>query len=187
MLDAQQQLGLDDQRRADEAVERGRHRAFGRVLHRHDAVIGVPVLDLVKDGGDRVDRNDRGGRPELRPHRLVGERPERTEAGDPQRFFQRQARRHDLAEDRADVVGPQRAAVARQQPLQDALLAVRRVDGVLRPPLVLADGDRQPGALVQQREQLLINPIDVGAQSINRGRARQGAPPKTPGRPVRQQ
>ena len=72
----------------------------------------------------------------------------------------------------------ERAVVGGRQALEDALLARRAVDAGLRGVLALADLDRQPGALVQQREQLLVNPIDVGAQSINRGRARQGAPPK---------
>ena len=61
----------------------------------------------------------------------------------------------------------------------DALFAFRVVDAGACVVLALPDLHRQPGALVQQREQLFINAIDVGAQIIDRGRARQRAPPKT--------
>ena len=58
-------LGLDGQRRGDEAVERLRHHALGRVLHRHDAVVGAAALDLVEHGGDRGDRQQLGAGAEL--------------------------------------------------------------------------------------------------------------------------
>ena len=63
MVDPQRQLAADPHRRAREAIERVRHAAVGRVLHRHDAELRLAALDFFEHGRDRADRHQLGDWP----------------------------------------------------------------------------------------------------------------------------
>src|SRR3989344_4495409 len=71
---------------------------------------------------------------------------------------------HDLAPDGRDAVGRHRAGVAGLDAVDDLGLAVRAEDGRAIDLLDLAHGLGQPGTLVQQRQQLLVDRAAVGLE-----------------------
>src|SRR5207253_1474843 len=81
----------------------------------------------------------------------------------------------DLAEDRPHETVGERAAVRARQAREHALLATRRVHARVRARLLLGDRDRERGALVQQAEKVVVDPVDVPPERGNRGLARHAA------------
>ncbi len=85
-----------------------------------------------------------------------------TEERDTQRLFNRQACAHDLAKYRADGVARKAPGARFGQPLDDPTLALRIVKARRdRGALDLADGQRDGGALLEQRENLVVHLVDA--------------------------
>jgi hypothetical protein len=104
----------------------------------------------------------------------VGERALRPEEGHGEAGLERARRGDDLAEDRPDEIVGERSLVERAQPLEDPLLAARHpkavgARGTAGAPsrLALADALRDPRAVAQQAEDALVDPVDLGALTID--------------------
>ena len=87
------------------------------------------------------------------------------EVGHAQFPFQRAAGGDYLDEDAADVFIAERSGIVPQQPFNDLLLAQGLVDVGAVGALEMADFQRQLGALAQQREQLIVDPVDSRPQA----------------------
>ncbi len=90
--------------RRQQQVHRAADRAFGRILDRHDGVVGVTGLDLAEDIIDGRLRQQARRMAEMLGRRRLGEGAQRAEEGDAERLFERQAGRHHLAEEEGDVL-----------------------------------------------------------------------------------
>ncbi|GAB7535398.1 hypothetical protein BGC_16120 [Burkholderia sp. 3C] len=150
-------------------VERARHRAFGRILDRHDAELRRAGFDTAEHLVDRRTRQPFDRLAEILEHRLFAVGADRPEERDVDGFFERAAGGHDLAPDRIDVLTGQRARAHVLQTRDHLLLALgakhRRVEFLLD----FADFERNCSALVQQRDQLRIDRIDALAQRFEAG------------------
>ena len=85
--------------------------ALGRVLDRHDRVVGLTAVDTAEDVVERRERHRLDEGAEMLGHGGVAERPGRTEIRDAHRLLERAARRHDLAEHARHRVVRQRTRV----------------------------------------------------------------------------
>jgi hypothetical protein len=128
----------------------------------------VHVLDAVR-------RHRQNRRAELLQARDVGERPRGPEVRDLQRPLERERRRHDLAEHRADAFVGERPRVLLLEPFENLLLPLRRVD----PDLFLfldaphLGDDRR--AAVEETEDRVIDLVDPIAKRLE-GLIRHGIP-----------
>ena len=122
-------------------------------------------LDLAEHIVDGRLRQQARGMTEMLGCRRLREGAERPEEGDAQRVFQRQAGRHDLAEEEGDALVGQRALVEILDAAQHLGLALRaiHVAGLAVAGLDLAHVLGASGALVEQRQQLCIDGIDLVA------------------------
>ena len=101
-MNAQHDFATDFQRRRQQQIHRPPNRAFGRIFNRHHGVMSVAGLDFAENIVDRGLRQQPCGVAEMLGRRAAGERTEWAEEGNPQWFFERQAGRHDFAEEKGD-------------------------------------------------------------------------------------
>src|SRR2546425_3422740 len=80
-----------------------------------------------------------------------------------------------ISEYRPHEVGGERAAVRARQAREHAPLAAGRVHTGVRARLLLGDRDGERSALVQETEDLVVDPVDVPPERGNRGLARHAA------------
>ncbi len=167
-MNTQLHLAADTQPRVLEQIKRVADNALGGIFHRHDAVIRRPGLDLAKHIPDAVQCQGLHRMAELFQRGRLGEGAFRPQVGDGERFFQRQAGRHDFAEQAHHFRVRQGTGIAFPDPAQDDGLALGAVE--LR---VLAGGklDRRhfPGTacpLADQVLDLLIQAVDAPAQVV---------------------
>ena len=155
-------LGRDPQRRVQEQVLGPRHRPLGRVLDRHHPEIHRPGFRHPENVVDGRTGHAFHGVAEARPHGLFTERPPGPQESHPQRPLQPPAGRHQLAPERTDRRIGQRSGVGCLQLADDGRLPLGAVDrGIVGPLLQLTDALRQPRPLVDQRQQLLVQGVDV--------------------------
>ncbi len=166
LVDAQLHLAADPQRRSQQGVERVIDGAFGGVLHRHHAEIREPCFDLVEHLVHRGERQRAHRVTEMLERRSLRERALGPQVADLERFFLRQAGRHDLAEQAQDFFGTQRTLVPLTRHAQHLRLAFGpvEVDGV--PVGMLGDADlpREHRAVVEQRVDTRVHAVDLRAQ-----------------------
>ena len=62
-MDVHFHLAADPHRQPGEHVQRVRDAAIGRVFHRHQAEIGMPLVDLLEHGRDGSHRHELDARP----------------------------------------------------------------------------------------------------------------------------
>ncbi len=178
LMNAQLDLAANLERRGDEHIERVVDRALGRILDRYDTEVRVSRLHLFEDFADRGQRQRAHRVPEVLQHRLLRERPLRPEECDFERLLLREAGGHDLAEQPYDLLVAQRPLIARDDVAQHLRLALGLVelDGaqLVRALLRYADLLCELRALVEERVDLLVDPIDVRANraQVRSGRAR---------------
>ena len=164
LTDAQLDFAADLQRRVQEHVERVVDRAFGGVLDRHHAEVGVPGLHFFEHFADRRQRQRAHRMTEMLEHRLLRERAFRPEERDLERLLLRQARGHDLAEQPHDFFVAQRSFVAFDAPCAAPALRVRacrsRPCSGLRRAWTSRPAART-GALVEQFVDALVDAVDA--------------------------
>src|SRR5258708_11845453 len=166
MMDPHHDLPAHAHRRLRNEVQRAADRALGRVLPRHDAEIGGTRLDRAEHLVDRRGGLRLGGEAEVLERRALAEGALRPEVGDDDRPLEREARRHDLAEDERHGLAGKRPGIALLDAPQDlrlALGAIRLAD------LERADGAREPCARVELLEDAFVDAIDRLAQPIELG------------------
>src|SRR6185437_16219841 len=172
VVDAHDHLAAHLERALRHEVERAAHRALGGVLHRHDAEVAGARLHLAEHLVDGGDRHGVGGEAEVLQRRALAERAARAEVGHGDGALEREARRHDLAEEERHRLGRERAGVAfldAPQHLRLALRAVRLSD------LERADAPRVLGAFVERVEDAIVEAVDLLAQALElAGGARRG-------------
>src|SRR5688500_17888905 len=98
-MDVHKALGADLHVRLGEHVECLRHHAGDRILDRHAAVVGVPVVHCHEHVVYRVDRLERGAMPESLDRGKMAERTLWTPVSDRQRFLRGTGGANDLSED----------------------------------------------------------------------------------------
>src|SRR5262249_13345142 len=87
-----------------------------------------------------------------------------AEVRDAHRLLERQARREDLLEHRADGLRRERSGVGGGEPLDDGALARRHIEGHLHALLQLGDLPHELGSVIQEPEDVVIDGIDRAAQ-----------------------
>ena len=164
LVNAQHEFAADPQRCRQQQVHRAADRTLGRVFDGNHCVLRVPGLDLAEDIVDRDLRQQAGRVTEVLGRRRFRKGAERAEKGNSQGLFQRQAGRHDFAEEEGDVFARQRARVGFLQAAQHLRLTFGTVDVPRRAMcgLDLADLLRATGALVEQPQQFAIDAVDFG-------------------------
>jgi hypothetical protein len=165
LRDVELELRADEQIPSDERVHRVRHRALGRVLERYDPVLGLAPGHRVEDAVERRRLGVGRGEPEKRPGGRVRERPLRAEVRDLQRVLEREAGAHHLAVHSADRLG-RKAAGAGSEAVEHLALAVRIVGGKAGVALGAGDVGDDAGSLVEQREDLVVEVVDVAAMVV---------------------
>ena len=155
-------LGRDPQRRVQEQVLSARHRPLGRVLDGHHPEIHRPGFRHPEHVVDGRTGHPFHGIAEARPHGLFAERAPGAQESHPQRPLQPPAGRHQLAPERTDRRIGQRPGVGCLQLADDGRLPFGAVDrGIVSALLQFTDALRQPRPLVDQRQQLLVQGVDV--------------------------
>ena len=155
-------FSIDHQVGVDEHVEGVIHHAFGRVFDRHDSIDRALALHFVKHFFDPADRHVLRGFSEFAQGRQMRKRGRGAQVRHGLRAFQRQGSRHDLTIHRTNRFVGEGAGVLTHQPFNDEGLSPGGVQQGLRVrlPLRLADRDDVTGALVEQPQDLIIQPID---------------------------
>ena len=103
------------------------YRAFGGVLHRYDAEIGIAGFDFLKYLVQRTQRQCPHRMPEMLQHGTLAEGAFRPEESDPQRALLGQAGRHDLAKHPDQFGVAQRTLIAIDDAAQYLRLALRTI------------------------------------------------------------
>jgi hypothetical protein len=169
VMNRQRQFAADRELRLQQQVERARHRALSRILDRHDAEFRRAGFDRAKHLVNRRARQTFDRLTEVLVHRLFAVRADRAEIGGLDGLFERAARGHDLAPDRADMFAGQRAVAHILQTRDHLLLALgakhRRVEMLLH----LAHFERHRGALIEERDQLRVERVDALAKGLESG------------------
>ncbi|CAJ3909917.1 Uncharacterised protein [Burkholderia pseudomallei] len=169
VMNRQRQLAADQKLRMQQQIERARHRAFRRILDRHDAERRGARLDRAEHLVDRRARQPLDRLAEVVEHRLFAIGADGPEERDVYRLLEIAARRHDLAPDRADVLARERPGAHVLQARDHLLLALRPEHGRVEVLLDLADLERDRRALIQQRDQLRVDRVDALAQRLQAG------------------
>ena len=160
VLDGQDNLRHDLQFAVHKHVERVGDHTFGGVLHRDDAVIRARLADLGEDIGDGFLRNVTEAGTEFLDGGLMRERRLRPEVGDGHRLFQGQSARHDFTVNGAQLVFGHRPLVEFTDALEHGAFTVRRINFLARLELEFADGEHVPRALIEQPDDLRVQPVD---------------------------
>lgn len=166
MADHQGALAQDAQGRVQQQVQAAVDRAFGGVLDRHHADVGLPRLDGAEDLVERHARQLLHRVAEMLQRGLLGKRALRPQVGDGHAALQATAGRDDLGPDRGHAGRRKRAGVELLQPADDlgfALGAQHRTVG-MGGMLGLAHFLRGAGALRKKIQDLRIDGVDAVAQ-----------------------
>ena len=151
--------------RSKKQVECAGHHPFGGILDAHHAKLGragrCGMKNLIKAGA--VDEIGRAAK--VFDGRLFREGAFGTQNGHPLRGFERQAGRHDLAPDRGHVLIQKGPLIGTLDFLDDLGDAIRAEKGRAFHALDFAHLFGHTGTLIQQAEQLLIDRVDLYAQS----------------------
>ena len=165
VADPKADLGLDlEAGLADEHVEGVGDPAVGRVLQRDDPEVDVAAGDLLEDGGDRAERDVLDRLAEAGDRGEVAVAVLRPEAGDPELALEGAGAADQLAEDEAQGLVRERPAAGLEGAGVDLVLARGGPDvepGRLLDPADL-HGDR--GAVVEEVDQLAVDPVDLDAK-----------------------
>ena len=159
----QHDLGADFQLAVDEAVERVVDHPVGRVLDGNHAQIRAAALDLLEHAGDGLDGDGARRQAELPLDGHVRERSLRAEIGDLDGLLQRQASAEHLLKHRPHRFGRKRTRVRRRQPFDNLPLPRRNVKRNLHLLLQRGDARDEARAAVQQAQELVVGPIDLGS------------------------
>jgi hypothetical protein len=166
-------LAHDEQVRIEEVVERVRDQPLARLLDRDHAVVGPPPHrpeHLAEARRRQVARRQtEAGLP-----RQVAEGRLRPRVGDDERALEREASRHDLPEHRPHRLAREGAVRRRGQPLEHDALAPRHVERLAAAALDLPDLLDHLGAPIEQRQDLIVQAIDLDAQ-LGETRSRTGS------------
>ncbi|MCY1294464.1 hypothetical protein D9M70_437600 [compost metagenome] len=157
-------LAADLQRSLQEQVERARHRALGRVFHRHHAVFDSACLYRAEHFVDAGARHAAHFMAEVRIQRLLRERAGRAQESDFQRLLQSAAGGHHLAPDRGHALAQQRARIGALHLADDLQLALGAEHRRAVLLLDLANLERELGPLVQHGQQFAVHRVDLFAQ-----------------------
>src|SRR2546426_6531681 len=161
--DPQLDLADDRKRRLAHEIECATHGALGRILDRHDSVIGAPTLAGAEHLVDRAAGLGDYGIAEMTHDRGVAIRAGRSQIRHRHLLLQRETSRHDLAKDAAHRGIRQRSAVL-------CLHAAKHLRFTLRPVrrtvLERADRLRVPGAFGDKPQQLAIENVDGSAVAL---------------------
>ena len=111
MVDVHLDLAADPHRQAGEHRQGVGNPPVGRVLDRHEAEIGMSLVDLFKHGGNGPNGHELDATPKTMNGSQMAVAVKRSEKGDPRLPHQRAASTLNLAEDRPDDPLRQRSAV----------------------------------------------------------------------------
>jgi hypothetical protein len=141
---------------------------WSRVLQRDDPLVGGAARHGAEHAHDVAARQvvDRGAELALRGQ--VGEGALRAEIGHAEGLFERDAGRHDFAEDPAERSLRQRPTIQPVDSLEDLDFARWRVDLRVAFALDLADLDDQLAALVEELDKLPVDGVDLPPQNLKR-------------------
>ncbi len=154
-----------------EAVEGVIDRAFGGVFHRNHAEIHSTGDHFAKHFVNCGHRQTDDGVAEMLHRSGLGERPLRAKIGNLERLFQRQAGRHDFAEQTRHFFVAQRSAIAFHDSPEHRSFALRTIEyrhlafsqrGHLDPGHFLGTA----GTLADQFQNLLIEAVDTDAKRL---------------------
>src|SRR5207302_9404700 len=129
-------------------------------------------LHRAEDLVDRGRGKRFGGEAEMLQRRALAEGAPGPEVGDRDRALEREARRHDLAEEERHGLGSERAGIAFLDAAKHLRLALGPV-GLA--DLERADLAREARALVQRGEEAVVDAIDLAAQPLQLGIAHAAA------------
>ncbi|MPM64266.1 hypothetical protein SDC9_111152 [bioreactor metagenome] len=165
VADQQAHLAHQMAGRVQQHVERAGDHAFGGVLDADHAVLRTARSGGVEDLFETVAVQQIGGAAKVLDGRFFAEGACRAEHGHALRRFQGQAGRHDLAPDGGHVGGFQRAGVGCLDLLDDLGHAVGAEECRAFELLDLAHAFSHQCALVEQGEELLVDVVDLYAQT----------------------
>ncbi len=168
MVDGQLDLGTDPHTVAAEIVQGVRDAAVGGVFQGDQAVIGQPPVDFFEDRTDRADRQKFDRLPETVDGRQVAVAVKGPQEGDPQDLFDRSRTTDDLAKHGPDALFREGTLGQLDGSSQDFFLAARRVNRLAHRVFQLADLVSQPGPLVDQLQNLAVQPVDPLAETRQR-------------------
>ena len=166
-LDGQNNLRDNLQIAVHKHVQGVRHHPFGRIFHRHHAVIGALFADFGEDVRDGFLGGIKQAGAEFLDGGLMSESGLRPEISDGHRFLEREGAGHDLAVNGAQGIGGDGALVQLANALQDRAFAVGDINRLARLDLDFANLQNVPGALVQQLDDLGVELIDGFAMFRN--------------------
>jgi hypothetical protein len=144
------------------------HAAADRILVGHQAVVEVALRHLLEDALDLGEVGELHARAEVAHRGDVAEGPRRPEEPDPERPLQREAPRHEFAEDRLDGARPERSRVALEGALDHLALAMRGIDGNAALALGAPDLHDEPRAAGEELHDLRVDRVDRGAEARQR-------------------
>ena len=175
MADPEPDLGADLQAgEPHEHVEGVGDPAVGRVLQRDEPELDVAAVDLLEDRRDRADRDVLDRLAELGHRGEVAVAVLRPEAGHPELPLERPRAAHQLAEDQLERLQGQGPLAQLGRPGDDLVLARGRPDVEPLRLLELADLDGDLRAVIQEADQIPVDPVDLRAEVRERRRVLRG-------------
>ena len=159
-------LRRDLEVRIDEHVEGVDHRPGRGILDGHHAVVGPAALHFAEHVLDALHRHVLGRQAELLHARHVRERGARAEVRDFERTLQGKRGGKDLAVNGPEGILGERPLVAGGQAFEDLPFPGGRMEVELLGFFDVADLDDDPGALIQQVDQLIVDLVDLLAKVL---------------------
>jgi hypothetical protein len=127
MIDPHLHLAANPQRRLQKHIQGVIDHALGGIFYRHHPVIGGTGLDFAEHFINGPQRNAVDRFAEMLERGRLGKGAFRAQKRDSQRFLQRQAGRHDLAEQPGHFLVAERPLIGFDHPPQHLRLALRAV------------------------------------------------------------
>ena len=158
LVDAQVHFAANLERCFQQQIQRGSHCTAGGIFHRHHAIIDRAGLDIAEHFVDRSAGFGLCGMAEMLDGGSLAEGAFGTEISHSERFFQRQAGRHDFAEQARHGFAGQRAGIVFLDPAQHLGFAFGAVDQTAA--LECADGLSVHGAGIDELEHLVVDGVD---------------------------
>ena len=164
--DGEDHLAAEDDAALEERVDRPGHGAFARVLDRDDTVEGGPTADGVEHARNRRRIDVRRREAERATGGEMRIRPLRPEERDGERRLHRHRRAHHLAKDAPDRVAGKGASALVDHAREHRPFALGVVGGGAEGALLLPNLRDDRGASGEQREQLVVDSIDVAPEVV---------------------
>ena len=153
---------VDHQVGVDKQIEGVIHHAFGRVFDRHDPIDRAPAFHFIKHFFDPADRHVLGGRSEFSQGRQMRKRGRGPQVCHGLHAFQRQGGGHDFPIHRTNRLVGEGAVVVTHQTFHNKGLPPGGVQQGMRVrfPLRLADCDDVTRTLIEEPQDLIVQPIN---------------------------